>query len=373
MRLIAYFLIILIISSVSISYIAMVKTKEALMSEKSENYRILAEELLFNINNVLLQAKEDVHVLSANPIIASENASTETKRKELVKMKNVWGKYEDIILTDTEGDVIAATDYLYSGKFKTQAIFKEAIQGHTTASNVHFISPPLRAIMSFAGPVYRDEEIVGVIILQLNMERISLISDHIRIGETGFSFVISEQGKILAHPDKDLILKNADELLMDEIRRMPEQLELKIDGIEYVGNFYQLKGTTGPYNGWSAVIVQDEEELLEPINASLKSIALLIAALIVGTAVLGTIFANAVANPIEKLTENINKITKGDFSISLDQNKIVEIRDLTESMNRILASLKLAILRSGVSKKELHIGTPDKESKGILSKQKNDD
>jgi PAS domain S-box-containing protein len=57
--------------------------------------------------------------------------------------------------------------------------------------------------------------------------------------------------------------------------------------------------------------------------------------------------------PLQKLTKNIDNISKGKLDVSLNTSEIYEINNLTESLNRVLASLKLAIHKVGVKKGEI--------------------
>lgn len=70
---------------------------------------------------------------------------------------------------------------------------------------------------------------------------------------------------------------------------------------------------------------------------------------------------DSITKPIQKLRDNIEEITKGNMEIKLEKSNISEIQDLTDSLNRILASLKLAILRTDSSKEELGLGEAMKE------------
>jgi len=57
--------------------------------------------------------------------------------------------------------------------------------------------------------------------------------------------------------------------------------------------------------------------------------------------------------PLEKLTKNIDEISRGNLDINIEKSEILEIDKLTESLNRVMASLKLAIHKVGVKKGEI--------------------
>ncbi|MEM4257552.1 MAG: PAS domain S-box protein [Candidatus Thermoplasmatota archaeon] len=60
-----------------------------------------------------------------------------------------------------------------------------------------------------------------------------------------------------------------------------------------------------------------------------------------------------ITRPLEKLTKTINEISRGNLDVTLEKSEILEINALTESLNRVLASLKLAIHKVGVKKGEI--------------------
>jgi len=72
------------------------------------------------------------------------------------------------------------------------------------------------------------------------------------------------------------------------------------------------------------------------------------------------LFLNSLTiNSIGKISSAVEEITKGKFDIELEQSNIYEIQALTNSFNRVLASMKLAILRSGTSKDDIGISGKD--------------
>jgi len=60
-----------------------------------------------------------------------------------------------------------------------------------------------------------------------------------------------------------------------------------------------------------------------------------------------------ITRPLEKLTNNIDSISKGQLDVNLEPSEIDEINNLTNSLDRIMASLKLAVVKVGVKKDEI--------------------
>lgn len=78
-----------------------------------------------------------------------------------------------------------------------------------------------------------------------------------------------------------------------------------------------------------------------------------------------------IAKPIEKLTENIDKISKGKLDVNLEASEIREINNLINSLNRVMVSLKLAIYKVGIKKGEIFEEKIKAKGKnGLLSSNK---
>ncbi|RLF34056.1 MAG: hypothetical protein DRM98_01270 [Thermoplasmata archaeon] len=60
-----------------------------------------------------------------------------------------------------------------------------------------------------------------------------------------------------------------------------------------------------------------------------------------------------ITRPLERLTKNIDAISKGKLDVNLNHGDIYEINNLTDSLNRVMASLKLAVHKVGVKKGEI--------------------
>ena len=60
-----------------------------------------------------------------------------------------------------------------------------------------------------------------------------------------------------------------------------------------------------------------------------------------------------ITRPIERITKNIDEISKGKFDVDLGGSEIKELNNLTDSLNRVMASLKLAVVKVGVKKGEI--------------------
>jgi len=83
------------------------------------------------------------------------------------------------------------------------------------------------------------------------------------------------------------------------------------------------------------------------------STIMLIGLIAVVTFIVSFVLAYLISRPIERLTKNIDEISKGKLDVKLENSEIYEINKLTDSLNRVMASLKLAVNKVGVKKGEI--------------------
>lgn len=75
--------------------------------------------------------------------------------------------------------------------------------------------------------------------------------------------------------------------------------------------------------------------------------------IIVVTFFVSLLISYFISLPLEKLTKNIDEISKGNLDVQLEKSEIFEINNLTDSLKRVMTSLKLAIHKVGVKKGEV--------------------
>jgi len=80
---------------------------------------------------------------------------------------------------------------------------------------------------------------------------------------------------------------------------------------------------------------------------------LLIGLILIVTFLVSLFISHFITKPIKNLTESIEAISKGKLEEDLEKSEIYEVNSLTESLNRVMASLKLAIHKVGVKKGEI--------------------
>ncbi|DAC72522.1 MAG TPA: hypothetical protein DSN98_04855 [Thermoplasmata archaeon] len=85
----------------------------------------------------------------------------------------------------------------------------------------------------------------------------------------------------------------------------------------------------------------------------LQIAGMFLALILVTTLAVAFVISYFISIPLVKLTRNINEISKGNLDVELEKSEIYEINNLTDSLDRVMASLKLAIHKVGLKKEEI--------------------
>ncbi|MBW2966752.1 PAS domain S-box protein, partial [Candidatus Woesearchaeota archaeon] len=123
-------------------------------------------------------------------------------------------------------------------------------------------------------------------------------------------------------------------------------------------NYVSRRGKT--YDEALTVSVEKVDFVTEDLVSNARNIVLIFVIAAFGLSILlGILISKSISKPIKSLTNNVDEISKGNFDIKLEESKISEIKSLTSSLNRILASMKLAVLKVGIKKEDIGVGTKE--------------
>lgn len=260
-----------------------------------------------------------------------------------------WYRDEGEIKYDAlkDYDVSGAGDYylvpLNSGKPIITEPY-EYLFGNTTIT-----------IASLAQPIYYNNQIVGVVGVDLKFDRLQEIVDGVELYDTGFGRILSNEGKVVAHPNNSRIgelsgdfAEEGGEILVDVVRTGKVHSQIAWSealGEETFKSFapINIDGTDTP---WSFSVVVPKNEIMADALAMFKTFvtagigSVVIIALIVG------LIARNITKPVEEITAFAETMADGDLTQQL--NKVYlkrkdEIGRLAKSFDNMVNNLKKLI------------------------------
>jgi PAS domain S-box-containing protein len=216
---------------------------------------------------------------------------------------------------------------------------------------------------------------VGVMVIRINMDVLNdIVSDKTGLGETGDVYLLNADGYAITSLfyEEDTFLKlkvdteNSKSCLSmfehfeedDHVVYDEHDATVLFDdyrGVSVVGSHHPLHTIN-----WCLLAEVDEAEALGVQRNELIQSSLMFAFLLaVFVSIVGYFIGRKISDPISELARRVNEVTRGKLDVRLGKSDVSEVQDLTDSLDRILSSMKLAILRSGITKEDIGIGTKE--------------
>ena len=216
-------------------------------------------------------------------------------------------------LTDDKGIVIADTS---EGKYRGtdlsgEEYFKKALEGEPVVGKVK--ASEKGGYIIVAGPLKSADKGVGTIGTMISGWKLNSLNKRIgelKLGETGFAFLVDNKGTIIVHPDKELMMKgNISDLKgMETLGRRMISAEEGIQECPYKGDDKIVAFAPIQAAQWSVGLVISKSELMGPIR-NMRNIIMLAGIIIIAVAasiILWTV-QRSISTPINHIVENLNE------------------------------------------------------------------
>ena len=339
------------ILSTSVSYIksrnAIVKIMDEQLEQRSMSMSESISSLVKNQNlNIKLMSQKKI-ILTLMMILENDlpaKSAIKMTNEVMSTIKEDYKYYESISIINLEGKVILSTYENLNGNIQKDDLecFKESLNGESCISQI-FRSPQTnKPVYSISYPLIDEGDVVGVLYCILSLEYIyENIVKPVEIGKTGFSYIMNNNGIILAHHDKSLIFNDKVQNYFDSQILVKKKGRLKYVEKNEKKLLYYLKNE---YLEIYCIVTTSFNELLIP-SYSLAKINISFALLIM-LIVWISIFVNvkSTIKPINKLLNHTNIVSKGDFTRQVKINRKDEIANLFVAINTIVNLFRKTLL-----------------------------
>jgi methyl-accepting chemotaxis protein len=277
---------------------------------------------------------------SQNEIISAQ--------REITKIKEAEGdELSSILLVGKNGIAYASSD---NGKVKGLNVsgrdyLEKAFKGTPNVGSVVISRAHGRVICTAACPIYAStgKDITGVVVMAMELKTLSNMLDKIKIGKTGYAYVIEKTGLYVTHPVKENILKvNISQMKgMETVSQMlgagkSGVTEYELDGIRKVAAVAYV-----PVTGWSVVAAIPTDELYAPARFTRDVIIAIGIIFLILASILFFFFARNLTRPLISLVGAAEQIASGDLAVKvMSENREDEIGALARAFSLMIRSLK---------------------------------
>ncbi|MBK5479069.1 methyl-accepting chemotaxis protein [Pseudomonas sp. TH21] len=201
-----------------------------------------------------------------------------------------------------------------------------------------------KLIISVATPSNRGSQSIGVVGGDLSLQTLVDNIGALNFGGTGYAFLVSADGKVLVHPNKDLVMKTLADVYPKNTPKISSDFsEVEANGKDNIVTFIPIKGL--PSVNWYLGISVDKDKSFAMLSEFRTSavIATIIAVVII-IALLGMLI-RVLLQPLHVMTRAMQDIAdgEGDLTRRLAIQNNDEFGTLGNAFNRFVERIHTSI------------------------------
>jgi signal transduction histidine kinase len=185
----------------------------------------------------------------------------------------------------------------------------------------------------------------GVSIAEVNLKLIWDVVSQIKVGERGHAYVVGPGGRLIAHPDISLVLRNTDMSKLAQVQAAQAgKAGADVESLEGTKNIQGQEVLTASAPivplGWTMFVELPVEEAYASLYAALQRLAIVLAAALLFAVLAGIFLARRMVGPIQALRAGAERIGGGDFAQHISIKTGDELEDLANQFNEMGARLQ---------------------------------
>src|SRR5947208_5879725 len=190
----------------------------------------------------------------------------------------------------------------------------------------------------------------GVSVAEVNLKLIWDVVSQIKVGERGHAYVVDAQGRLIAHPDISLVLRNTDMSKLAQVRAAragtcgaattdnPSQTVQEAENIE--GRKVLTAYAPVAPLGWLMFVELPAEEAYAPLYAALQRLAFVLLGALGFAVLAGMFLAGRMVGPIQALQAGAARIGRGDLGQRITIKTGDELEALADQFNDMAGQLQ---------------------------------
>ncbi len=329
------FIPLIILSVISVRYLSTELEKEAINQCKE-----LAMEVDMQMDGYIDKSFMALKTIAANPTVKEYDLPK--VKTYLLQMQKVYPE-SSFSLDDAKGNQVVRGDNISLANIWERPFYQAALKGQDEAiSGVVFSKNSNRAVVNLMTPV-RDlngTNVIGVMQGSLTLTKISEFVEKLS-NDGRLAYVIDSEGKILAHPEQNLVKDRAD---MNEVSFVKEGLSSKKSGFAIVEDKNSGKKIiTYVYDdktGWLICLETPYSVITEKTHALLLMVSLVTLVVLILVGILAFYIAKGFSEPILKMQQLASKIAQGDLNQKIEITSKDEIGMLAAAFATMVVNLK---------------------------------
>ena len=312
---------------------------EALQREKAQAAAVEVSRFTEDILRSL-----DWVTLSVAP---SASADVQQRRFEFLKLLRLEPAITTVTLVGADGRESLRVsrieaDRLSSGiDLSGETAFAAARTTRAHFGDVRFVAQTEPYLTVAAPSAARDG---SVVIADVNLKFVRTVVSEIKVGATGYAYVVDGRGRLVSHPEMSLVLQ------MTDMSQLPQVRAATATGAPpqgFADDAHALDGSAvlaayakiAPLN-WTVFVQQPRAEAIAPLIDSIERSALILLIALTVAVAAGVLAARRLVAPIGELSRGAQRFGAGDLEHRIEVNSGDELQDLAANFNSMGEQLR---------------------------------
>jgi signal transduction histidine kinase len=184
----------------------------------------------------------------------------------------------------------------------------------------------------------------GVILADLDLSPVRDIVERARVGSTGYAYAVTDRGRLVTHPDINLVLQNTS---FAELPQVHAALRADADPVDTATVGRDQNGTkvlsaykTVEPLRWRVFVEEPLSEAYAPLRAAIWRTALLLVTFLLLAVVTSVYLARRLVRPIETIQVAAAKIGSGELDQRIEVSSNDELGALADEFNHMAEQLR---------------------------------
>ncbi len=348
--------ILAIVISLVLGGISIFQSQATIKSQVNEELGILTESSAERVSDIVALKLQVLQEMAYREEI--ESMDYELQKDSLANDIELKG-YLDMAIVTKDGQAHYILEDT-TADLSDRTYVQKALVGNMNVSDVLISKVTGEAVLMYAVPIRNADrtEVIGALIARRDGNALYDVVEEMGYGEQGYTYIINEDGVIVAHEDEDLVKNQFSPIVAVETDSQYESLanvfEIMIDEGSGISEYtYQGDSLYNAYSSisgtdWILVSAAYQSEVLSKLNNLIKLLLISMSALLVVSLLVAHTMGKRIAAPIVNLTKIMNKRADLDFvvdeTIKISKSKQDEIDSMCISAEIMSENVRKFIL-----------------------------
>jgi methyl-accepting chemotaxis protein len=334
------------------SFFSSTSNKQNALENAKTISMVKSSEINQQVQSLLDKDLMALQLIAANPII--QDPKVENLNKEIKSILQDTNKLNPemapVIFDDMTGQQLVKSDGSALVNVADRDYFKTVRSTKkSTISDILISKNNNHPIITVAAPVLSADRFTGVVQATIDLEKLTEFVNKFSVdGNT--AFIVDKTGKIIAHPSKDLNMKDisGESYIQEGLKQKNGTTITTINGTKLF-----VSHVTNESTGW--VIYQETpyDTVMAATNHLTKQSILILAITIVLAILAGYFFATRIVTPLKTLVDASERIAKGDLTVHVSLKDKTEIGKLAAGFNLMIINIKAIIEQVGAGAEQV--------------------